>query len=265
MAFTQTQLDALIRLGQQSGQILRGLFASSADSWIKNKGDESPLTKADILVHNLLVETLVKIEDLPILSEEGTIAPYEERKTWTRYWVIDPLDGTKEFLKGIAEFTVNIALIEKGIPTFGLMVDPVGERLYWSQAKQGAFCIDKGGLSRRLLGPEQPGSQSLRVLKSASDPLQESQQFLSQQNPPPTLRSLGSSLKFAMLAEGQADLYLRDIPLNEWDIAAGDALWRYATESGATRASPFSYNQRSLKILRFAVGLGETSFELRPT
>lgn len=265
MAFTQTQIDALIRLGHQSGQILRDLFASSAESWIKNKSDESPLTKADLLVHNLLVETLVKIEDLPILSEEGTIAPFEERKTWTRYWVIDPLDGTKEFLKGIAEFTVNIALIEKGVPTFGLMVDPLGERLYWSQAKQGSFCFDKGGLSRRLLGPAPLTTQSLRILKSASDSLQESQRFLSQQNPPPALRSLGSSLKFALLADGQADLYLRDIPLNEWDIAAGDAIWRYATPSGTPRVSPFSYNQRSLKILRFAVGLGEASFELRPT
>jgi 3'(2'), 5'-bisphosphate nucleotidase len=187
------------------------------------KSDASPLTLADKNAHRRITSILAP-SGLPILSEEGRNVPYAERKNWKYFWMVDPLDGTKEFIKRNGEFTVNIALIHQGAPILGVVSVPVSGESYYSTRGNGAF-VRREGKDHRL--PKRPRAdlkaEGLRVVASRSHMNDETSQFI-QGLANPSLVSAGSSLKFMLLASGQADVYPRYAPTMEWDTAAAHAV-----------------------------------------
>jgi 3'(2'), 5'-bisphosphate nucleotidase len=189
----------------------------------ERKGDHSPLTLADRKAHAVIVAQLAS-SGLSILSEEGKSIPYEERKNRTYFWMVDPLDGTKEFLKRNGEFTVNIALIHEQRPVMGVVAVPVTGDVYYAAEGEGAYLKRNGevhALPKRT--PPDLNQKGLRVVASRSHMSEETQAFIQSLNEP-SLVSKGSSLKFMLLAENQADVYPRFAPTMEWDTAAAHAV-----------------------------------------
>lgn len=220
---------------------------TSGDFQAEAKGDHSPLTLADKKAH-AVIESILHASQLPILSEEGKSIPYEERKHWDRFWMVDPLDGTKEFLKRNGEFTVNIALIENQKPILGVVAVPVTGDVYFAQEGKGAF-VKRGGATsplpaRNPISLHQPG---LRVVASRSHMSEETEAFI-QSLTAPTLVSQGSSLKFMLLAEGKADVYPRFAPTMEWDTAAAHAVVNEVGLSVLQKNTtlPLQYNKADL-------------------
>ncbi|MTI32261.1 3'(2'),5'-bisphosphate nucleotidase CysQ [Xanthovirga aplysinae] len=191
---------------------------------VELKGDQSPLTKADKLAHQEIVKILEN-SPLPILSEEGKNIPYEERKGWEYFWMVDPLDGTKEFIKKNGEFTVNIALINGQKSIMGVVYSPVLKKLYWGGKDLGAFMQEGNEAIIQLKKRETVdlSQEGIRVVASRSHLNNETEEFLSSLNSPEIV-SMGSSLKFMLLAEGKADVYPRFAPTMEWDTAAAHAV-----------------------------------------
>jgi 3'(2'), 5'-bisphosphate nucleotidase len=195
----------------------------TADFNVEAKADNSPLTLADKRAHHAIVDVL-KGSGLPILSEEGKSIPYSERKSWSRFWMVDPLDGTKEFIKRNGEFTVNIALIENGVPVLGVVAVPVLGDVYYGSVGLGAFRKSNNEVKPLpVRAPLDMNAAGLRVVASRSHLTPETQAFIDKLKSP-ALVSKGSSLKFLMLADGQADVYPRYAPTMEWDTAAAHAV-----------------------------------------
>lgn len=219
-------LSSLLRLAIQSAEQASKEILSvynSSDFQVDRKGDNSPLTLADQKSHDV-IEALLKETDLPILSEEGKNIPYETRKDWKHFWLIDPLDGTKEFIKRNGEFTVNIALVEGQIPILGVVAVPVTGDVYYSCRGEGAYHKRpdvESPLSRRT--PADLSKKGLRIVASRSHMNEETEMFI-QKLDSPELISAGSSLKFMLLATGAADVYPRFAPTMEWDTAAPHAV-----------------------------------------
>lgn len=196
---------------------------NSGDFNVEAKDDNSPLTRADKRSHECIVEFL-KETGIPILSEEGRDIPYEERKHWKQLWVVDPLDGTKEFIKRNGEFTVNIALVENQKPILGVVVVPVTGQVFYGAKGSGAF-LRHGNLTSELRAKEKIdlNTEGIKVVASRSHLNEETSSFIASLNNP-VLVSKGSSLKFMLLAEGKADIYPRFAPTMEWDTAAAHAV-----------------------------------------
>jgi 3'(2'), 5'-bisphosphate nucleotidase len=234
---------AVLALADAAGRAILEVYGRG-DGDVQWKDDRSPLTEADLAAHRIIVAGLQRLTpDLPVLSEESADVPWATRRAWSRYWLVDPLDGTREFLKRNGEFTVNIALIEDGEPVLGVVHAPVtGES--WSGERGGvAYRRDAGGHERRLF-VRVPPARPLRVAVSRSH-LDERTAALIQRLGPIESASLGSSLKFCKLAEGALDLYPRFGPTSEWDTAAGQCVLEAA--GGALvnlEGEPFRYNQR---------------------
>lgn len=188
---------------------------------IEAKEDSSPLTKADKAAHRIITEYLEETE-IPILSEEGSHLPYEIRKHWEYVWIVDPLDGTKEFIKRNGEFTVNIALIKKGEPILGVVEAPVLNKQYYGIVGEGAFL---NGVKLPEMKPKEMNQKRLRVVASRSHLNEETKSFLIELDEPEVV-SMGSSFKFMMLVEQKADIYPRFAPTMEWDTAAAHAIVR---------------------------------------
>lgn len=232
---------------------------NSTDFEIQIKSDNSPLTIADQRAHNAIVAVLDGL-GVPILSEEGEKLSYETRKHWNYCWIVDPLDGTKEFIKRNDEFTVNVALIENGKAIAGVIYVPVYKQLYFSDKELGAYLINNiedwsGSLDQLVLESEKlplkNSRSSVRVVGSRSHMSKETTDFiekLKQESGEVELISKGSSLKLCMIAEGEADVYPRYAPTMEWDIAAGHAI---VTASGGkvhhlNSEEEISYNKEDL-------------------
>lgn len=230
---------------------------SQEDMGVELKDDQSPLTLADKASHNEIVKILEASSNLPVLSEEGGGFDYSERKTWEKYWLIDPLDGTKEFIKRNGEFTVNIALIENGVPVFGVIYVPVKQTLYVGQKDLGAFkykdCDDSSNLSDEnwiklpVLDPERP----FTMVGSRSHMSEETMTYMNSmesKHGKVEILSRGSSLKLCMVAEGSADAYPRFAPTMEWDTGAGDAICRAAgfKVTQYPKDIPVEYNKEEL-------------------
>lgn len=225
----------------------------SGDFSIEAKSDDSPLTQADKASHLAIVAELEQT-NLPILSEEGRAIPHEERKDWDYFWMIDPLDGTKEFIKRNGEFTVNIALIHQGEAILGVVQVPVQDKLYFASQNQGAFIEDAAGTSTIKVNSCQLNDAGIRVVASRSHLNEDTQHFMDQLNDPKIV-SMGSSLKLLAIAEGQADLYPRFAPTMEWDTAAAHAV---VSEAGGkvlikNTKSPVVYNKPDLLNPHFLV------------
>ncbi len=187
------------------------------------KGDNSPLTLADRRA-NEKISAILRVTDLPILSEEGKNIPYEVRKNWDRFWMVDPLDGTKEFIKKNGEFTVNIALIETQRPVLGVVSVPVSGETFYAAKGHGVW-LKREDYTAPISPPAKVNlsREGLRVVASRSHVTQETEQFVASLTAP-LLVSQGSSLKFMLLVKGEADVYPRFAPTMEWDTAAAHAI-----------------------------------------
>jgi 3'(2'), 5'-bisphosphate nucleotidase len=210
----------------------------SGDFDIEIKGDNSPLTKADKASHNVIMSYL-EPTDIPVLSEEGRDITYQERKDWKQLWIVDPIDGTKEFIKRNGEFTVNIALIENQRPIIGVIFVPVTKELYFSSKEIGAYkvVVDlenydvEALLSKGNKLPLQREDNTFTIVASRSHMSAETKEYVKQMRDlhgEVKLISKGSSLKLCMVAEGAANCYPRFAPTMEWDTAAGQAICEHA-------------------------------------
>ena len=221
-------------------EILR--IYESGDFSIEAKSDDSPLTKADKASHEAIVAEL-KATGLPILSEEGEAVSYDERRGWEYFWMIDPLDGTKEFIKKNGEFTVNIALIHRSRPVLGVVTTPVLDELYHAIQGEGAY---KNGKQIRVNSFSIADTQ-LRVVASRSHLNEDTKAYVDSLDNPVML-SKGSSLKLLMVAEGEADLYPRYAPTMEWDTAAAQIVVEEAGGRVTIKDTnePVIYNKENL-------------------
>ena len=218
-------INSVLELVQAAGQVTLPYW--QADVAVQTKADESPVTAADIAAHNVLAAGLSTLDPtIPVLSEEDCEIPLSEREQWTRWWLVDPLDGTKEFISGSDEYTVNVALIENGRVVFGVVGVPVTGNVYYGGAELGACCRDKQGTTRDLQMRTAPADELVVVAsRRHSSPTQEALlQSLAADFPALRLVNVGSSLKFCQMAEGAADLYPRLAPTSQWDTAAAQGV-----------------------------------------
>ena len=216
-------LEAVLAAVDVAGKKILEIY-NSDDFGVEIKGDNSPLTKADQAGHDILVAALSQLGAGPILSEEDANIDWSVRKEWNQYWLVDPLDGTKEFIKRNGEFTVNVALIRNGEPVLGVVYAPVLDLWYVGEQGIGAW-KQQGKQAREPIAPSAVPSdgQTWRVVGSRSHTSEDFEKFMAAL-PNADLVSMGSSLKLCMVAEGKADLYPRLIPTCEWDTAAAQAV-----------------------------------------
>ncbi|TGN39961.1 3'(2'),5'-bisphosphate nucleotidase CysQ [Marinobacter confluentis] len=194
----------------------------TTDFKVNYKSDESPITAADLASHQIIVDGLKELTpDIPVLSEEGSDIPWEERSKWQRFWLIDPIDGTKDFTQRTGEFTVNIALIEAGEPVLGVVTAPALKEAYWGSKGEGAFKRDSDGNIQRITVAE-PGD-TVRVVASKNHLNDDTKAFIAKFESRELVQA-GSSLKFCRIAEGHADIYPRLGPTCEWDTGAAHAV-----------------------------------------
>jgi 3'(2'), 5'-bisphosphate nucleotidase len=224
MKFERLAIEAALKAGYEILKVYAKPIA------VENKDDSSPLTEADKNAH-LAIKALLDKTSLPVLSEEGKQMPFSERKDWKQFWLVDPLDGTKEFIKRNGEFTVNIALIEDGLPTFGVIYAPVLKKLFVGTAGAGAWVADhvepnssiEAVLAKKTAIPKSKPATPYIVVASRSHFSAETQEFVEID-----FAEMGSSLKICLVAEGVADIYPRLGPTMEWDTAAGHAIAKAA-------------------------------------
>jgi 3'(2'), 5'-bisphosphate nucleotidase len=217
-------INTIITIAKKAGDAIMEIYTQ--DFTVEFKDDKSPLTEADKKANDIIVDGLNSLViKFPVLSEEGKAIPYDERKGWEYFWMVDPLDGTKEFIKKNDEFTVNIALIYDNTPVLGVVYAPALDEMYWAKKGDGAY---KDGKHLPLSANTEPHKQ-LRVVASKSHLSPETQNYIDDLGK--TTESIecvskGSSLKLVMVAEGSADVYPRLAPTMEWDTAAADAIVR---------------------------------------
>lgn len=219
-------IQSVIELVHQAGDAILPFWR--ADVAVTAKADDSPVTAADLAAHHVLVDGLTALDpSIAVLSEEDANIAQHVRAGWTRWWLVDPLDGTKEFISGSEEFTVNVALIEHGRVVFGVVSMPTRGRCYYGGAGIGAWRADGEQIKPIRVRTVVPAGESLTVVASRrhSSPEQEALLAgLSEHLGELTLTSVGSSLKFCLLAEGAADCYPRLAPTSQWDTAAAQGV-----------------------------------------
>ena len=214
-------ISALEPIARAAGDAILAIYREPFA--VEYKQDESPLTAADQGAHEVIVQALTRLTpDIPVLSEESDAETMQARLGWSRYWLVDPLDGTKEFVSRNGEFTVNIALIEEGRPVWGLVYAPVLDRLWYGGKGMGAWRVADGKRETIQTLPHQEGAP-WRVVGSRNHLSQETLDYLAPFGEI-ELVSMGSSLKFCIIAEGGAELYPRLAPTCEWDTAAAQAV-----------------------------------------
>ncbi len=235
-------LDALAALAREAGQRILEIYATDFTVWEKN--DRSPLTQADMAAHDTILKGLSELTpDIPVLSEESTDIPFKECRAWQRYWLVDPLDGTREFIKRNGEFTVNIALIEDHQPVIGVVYTPVTGITYLARHGKGA-CKQAKGHAPAPIHVQKLAARPIRVAGSRSHRGHSLNRFLSRIGEHEFI-SMGSSLKSCLVAEGKADIYVRLGPTSEWDTAAAQCV---VEEAGGhitdTTMRPLRYNTK---------------------
>ena len=213
-------LPDVIKVADEASDKVLHIYQS--DFKVNYKADDSPITAADTAAHEIITRGLRRISrDIPILSEEGKDIPWEERKHWRRFWLVDPVDGTKDFTQRTGEFTVNIAMIEDGEPVMGVVIAPALRKAYWGVVGEGAHMRDRTGRVHRLRVAEPKDVK--RVVASKNHLNAETRAFIDKLGEHELVQA-GSSLKFCRIAEGHADIYPRMGPTCEWDTAAAQAV-----------------------------------------
>ena len=255
-AYLEDAMPRVRTLARRAGGAILEIYRS-ADVGAEAKEDGSPLTRADLVSHRVLTDGLRDaFPDVPVLSEESAEIPYDTRRAWTQYWLVDPLDGTKEFLKRNGEFTVNVALIDRGRPVLGVVHVPVSGATYSGALGRGAH--RHRGDEVRPIRCAAPEDGHVRVVASRSHRNEATDAFiegLAEIYDEVELTSSGSSLKLCRVAEGAAHYYPRVAPTMEWDTAAaqavveaaGGVVWRYGTRE------PLAYGKRDLHNPHFLV------------
>lgn len=238
-----TILPDVIHIADEAGE--RVLHIYQSDFKVQFKEDKSPITAADVASHDVIVRGLRALTpDIPILSEEGATIPWEERQHWQTFWLIDPIDGTREFTQRSGEFTVNIALIENGEPVLGVVTAPALKEAFWGVKGEGAYKRDRTGKVHRIAGAD---LQAVKRVVASKNHLNDGTRAFIETLGEHELAQAGSSLKFCRIAEGRADVYPRLGPTCEWDTAAAHAVLvaaggRVETLEGA----PLSYGKEDL-------------------
>lgn len=251
VALTAESLDRLSRIARAAGAAI--LMHYARPGVVSFKHDRTPLTEADRSSHCVIVDRLLEWNPtIRVISEEGEIPPYEERSRWDRFWLVDPLDGTKEFLLGNGEFTVNIALVVGDAPVLGVVYAPALDLLYSAGRGLGAWKQQSGADAVRVYSEPCSAGTPLVVAESRSHPSAELEAYLKTVAVARRIQ-VGSSLKFCWVAEGKADIYPRFGTTMEWDTAAGDCVYRHAAREGE-RFSTLRYNKESLRNGHFVVG-----------
>ena len=253
-------IDAVNEVALRAGEVVLRHYRAR-DTWVRAKEDGSPVTGVDLAAEEVIHAGLARLDPaIPYVSEEHELPDYETRRGWRRYWLVDPLDGTKEFINRTDEFTVNIAMIEDGQPVLGVVVAPASDLLYYAQRGHGAWKRTGNGVPHRLRSTLADPSAPLRIVESRSHPSPALEAFLGRFTISERVKS-GSSLKFCVVADGRADVYPRLGPTMEWDVAAGDCVYRC---SGDPEPHPgtLEYNKPSLLNPSFVVGLPPGSYEL---
>jgi 3'(2'), 5'-bisphosphate nucleotidase len=222
----QIDIQDIVKIAKDAGTAIMKIY--NQDFSVEYKTDNSPLTIADQKANEIIVSALNQLpvnsllnQSIPILSEEGKRTPYDERKNWNYFWLIDPLDGTKEFVKRNGEFTINIALIHKKTPVLGVVYSPVLNVCYWAKSNEGAF---KDGKKLPLQTKRQ--RDVYKIVASRSHMSSETKDFIEaiDTDKEKEVISIGSSLKICLVAEGEANIYPRLGPTMEWDTAAAHAI-----------------------------------------
>ncbi len=239
------EIDKICAIAVEAGKEILNIYESS-DFEVEMKSDNSPLTIADKRSHSVIKTQLeLHYPDIPVLSEEGREISYAERKNWNPFWLVDPLDGTKEFIKRNGEFTVNIALIENNLPVLGVIYAPVPDTLYYANQSNGAY-IKHSDSAPLPIHTDTDTVDGVVIVRSRSHALDAEEELYSRYTVKDEI-AVGSSLKFCMLAEGKAHVYYRHGPTMEWDTAAGHAI---ANAAGARVTQPdgsaFTYNKPEL-------------------
>ncbi|WP_037986048.1 3'(2'),5'-bisphosphate nucleotidase CysQ [Thalassobacillus devorans] len=255
---------SVIKAAYEAGQEIMKIYQTDFD--VEYKEDESPLTIADMKSHEVIQKALKEnYPEIPILSEEGKNIAYEERSAWEKFWLVDPIDGTKEFIKKNDEFTVNIALIEQGKPVFGVIYAPALDTFYVGQQSKGSYKLENAEAyvnslenledfySKSVVLPLQDKQPNqVKVVASRSHMSKETEEFiegLKRDYKQVETLSAGSSLKLCLVAEGAADFYPRYAPTMEWDTGAGQAIVEHAggqvTIAGGS--NPLRYNKEDLR------------------
>ena len=217
------ELQIALEAAVKAGENIMEVYNSTESINYERKADDSPLTIADKKSHNTIIDFL-KDTDIDIISEESKSIEYQERKNWEEYWLIDPLDGTKEFIKKNGEFTVNIALIKNNKPHLGIVYCPVKKILYWNDNDKKVFKREKEETREiKKRKPINENEEGLRVVVSRSHMSEETSEYINKLTRP-ELISCGSSLKFLYIADNKADIYPRFGPTMEWDTAAAHSI-----------------------------------------
>lgn len=245
MNLDASQIQELLTQINKASAAILDIYQSN-DLGIETKKDNSPLTLADKTSHDILVTELEKLyPEIPILSEEGADIAYEVRKDWQYFWVIDPLDGTKEFISGNGEFTINLALVKEDKPVFGVVAAPTKDTVYFANKGQGAYKKENKNCPQPIKANKELRQKTI-VARTRSHKNKKEEPILAKLGPAETIHA-GSALKFCLVAEGKADIYLRGGPTMEWDTAAGQCI---AAEAGAETytidGKPFLYNKDNL-------------------
>lgn len=245
MKLTTAQITDILKQVNKASAAILDIY-KSADLEIEYKKDNSPLTLADKTSHDVLVLGLKRIyPDIPILSEEGQDVSYQIRKNWKYFWVIDPLDGTKEFISGNGEFTINLALVKEDKPVFGIVAAPTKDTIYFANKGEGAYKKEDDNAPEKIEASKVTKGKTV-IARTRSHKNKKEEPIIAKLGLTKTIHA-GSALKFCLVAEGKADIYLRGGPTMEWDTAAGDCI---ANEAGATTytidGKPFLYNKQNL-------------------
>ena len=249
-------LEPVAELAQQAGEKILAVYNSDEFS-VEEKADKSPLTAADLASHHAIVDGLTALTPaIPILSEESASLPYTERSAWQRYWLVDPLDGTREFIKRNGEFTVNIALVDDGVPVLSVVHVPVTGVSYLACKGRGAFKQQAGG-DRVAIKVRKLGAGPLMVVGSRSHRGDSLNAFLARLGDHEMV-GMGSSLKLCLVAEGAADIYPRLGPTSEWDTAAAQCVVEQAGGFVTdTHMQPLRYNTKDSLLNPFFFVFGD--------
>ena len=236
-------LAPLLDIARSAGEQIMRVYGTAFS--VDVKADQSPVTDADLAAHKVILADLKRITpDLPVLSEESSTLPFAERRRWDSYWLVDPLDGTKEFINRNGDFTVNIALIQAGRPVVGVVYVPVTGLAYYGCVGVGAFRRDKDGQAAPIKTRKLIAGSPVKVVASRSHRGELLDGYLARLGPHETV-SRGSSLKFCLVAEGAADVYPRLGPTSEWDTGAGHAVLLAAGgDVVSAEGGPLKYNAK---------------------